>query len=299
MKRILLFLVLSSSINFAQNAGETGYSFLKLGFGARNIALSDFGVVGTYDVSSVNYNPALVNKTKSGQVLLGHNSGIADLSTQVIGASFKFLSLPFTFSLNTTTIPDFERRTRPGDVESTFDVHYFFSGISTGFDIYENISFGFTGKYLYESIYSDESGGFGFDLGLHATDVIENLNLGFSLRNLGSVDELRNEKTELPVDLRLGASYNLPIESIESDLILISGFQKYTAVDNSHIHLASELVFREFISLRAGYVTGYDGRDLSAGLGIYWKKFNFDYAFTNYSFDLGSAHTISLMYSFN
>ena len=299
MKKLLLFLMISTSCLFAQNAGDAGFSFLKIGFGARNIALSDFGIVGTYDVSSVNYNPALISNARSGQLLLGHNSWIGDLSTEVFGASFEMFSLPFALTLNTTSITDIEVRTRPGDVESKFDASYFFTGVSTGFKLYDNIFFGVTAKYLYESLFSDESDGFGFDLGLHAVNVVDNLNLGFSVRNLGSVDELRNEKTELPVDVRLGASYNIPIETIESDLLLISGFQKYTALDNSHIHVASELVFRKFVSLRLGYVTGYDTRDISAGLGLYWQKFNFDYAFTNFSYNLGSAHTISIMYSFN
>ena len=46
-------------------------------------------------------------------------------------------------------------------------------------------------------------------------------------------------------------------------------------------------------------MSGYESKGLTTGLGLKWEGLNFDYAFTPYSYELGSAHTISLMYSFN
>ena len=46
--RFLVLMFISTSL-FAQTAGESGVSFLKIGFGARNIALGDVGVVSADD----------------------------------------------------------------------------------------------------------------------------------------------------------------------------------------------------------------------------------------------------------
>ncbi|MBU1096600.1 MAG: PorV/PorQ family protein [Bacteroidetes bacterium] len=298
MKRLLLLLTFLPALLFAQNAGEAGFSFLKIGFGARNISLGDLGVVGINDVSAVNYNPAVVNDLNNTQIIIGHNSYIQDMNSEIMGASFRMFGLPFAITVNTTSINDIEIHSGPWQGEGTFNANYFFTGISTGFELNENISTGITVKYLYENLFSDESGGYGFDIGLRYSNVIKNLNLGASLRNLGSVNELRNKVTKLPVDFRIGASYSFNLKTVNSELLLLSGFQKYTAVDNSHIHVGAEFLYNNLISIRAGYITGYEAKDLTAGFGINWNLFNFDYAFSNFTYNLGSAHTISVMYTF-
>lgn len=299
MKKLVLILLIAPALIIAQTSGEAGFSFLKIGFGARNIAMGDLGVVGSNNVSSAYYNPALITSATSGQIMLGHNSWIQDLNSNILGASFGLFGLPFGLTLNSTTINDIEVRSKPGEAESTFNAYYFFSGLSTGINIIENLSAGITVKYLYENLFSDEATGIGYDFGVHYTNIVKNFNLGMSVRNLGSVNKLRNESTKLPVDIRLGGSYFYKVESINSDVTVLTGFQKYNAADDSHVHLGFEFLYDKMIALRGGYVSGYDSKDISAGLGVYWNNINFDYAFTNFNYNLGSAHTISIMYTFN
>ena len=298
MKKIIYVLLLISTISFAQSAGNSGMSFLKIGFGARNVAMSDLGVVNVDDVTAINYNPALISNYSSPQIMLTHNQWIQDASSQLIGASFSMFGLPFAFGVNTTSIDDIEVRTTPGEPESNFNAHYFYSSLSTGFNIYNKLSTGFTIRYLYEGLFSDEATGWGFDIGFQYKDLIEGLDLGTSLKNMGSMNELRNQSTKLPLDFRLGASYSMDIQSIESDLNFITGIQKYLAADNIHLHFGGEIFYDNIIAFRLGYVTGYESKGFTTGLGLYWKGINFDYAFTPFTYNLGSSHTISLMYTF-
>lgn len=299
MKKIAVIFLLITSITFGQSAGNTGMSFLKIGFGARHLALSDFGIVGSNDITSYNYNPALISNFENSQIIFTHNQWIQDLSSNMFGASFELFSLPFALTVNSTSIKDIEVRTRPGEVQSTFNANYMYIGLTTGFRVYENLSAGLTFRYVYENLFSDESSGILFDFGLHYLDIIKNLDLGFSLRNLGSVDALRNEETQLPTDLRIGASYKISAESISTDFTLLGGYQKYTPVDASHIHLGGEAFYDEVVAVRLGYMTGYESKGLTAGLGLHWNGINFDYAFTPFDYNLGNSHTISLMYTFN
>lgn len=299
MKKLLVILLFTSFGIIAQTAGGSGMSFLKIGFGARNIAMSDLGVIGVNDLTALNYNPALLSQYESPQLMLTYNQSIQDMSTQLVGASFKLLGLPLAFGLNSTSVSDIEIRTKPGEPQSTFSAHYLFGSLSTGFKLYEKLSAGFTVKYLYENLFSDNSSGWAYDIGLSYMDIIDRLDVGASIKNLGSVDELRNEAAQLPTDARLGISYLLPFESINSDVSLIGGVQKYIETDDIHLHIGSEFFYDELLAIRIGYMSGYESKGLTTGLGIYWEGINFDYAFTPYSYGLGSSHTISLMYSFN
>lgn len=300
MKKILVIVLLCASTLIGQTAGNTGVSFLKNGFGARNIAMSDLGVVGVNDLTALNYNPALLSNYQSPQIMLTHIQSIQDMSTQLVGASFSLYGIPFAIGVNNTSVKGFEVRTAALDeLQSTFDVHYMFGSLSTGFNLYQNISFGVTAKYIYENIFSDESSGFAFDFGLSYKDIIDGLDVGASLKNIGTLSELREVATTLPKDFRLGLAYSVEVEKINSLVSVIGGVQKYLDTDDIHIHTGAEALYNNIVAIRLGYMTGYESKGITAGLGVNWNNLNFDYAFTPYSFGLGSAHTISLMYSFN
>ncbi len=299
MNKFATILLISASLAFGQSAGNAGMSFLKIGFGARQLALGDFGVVGINDVTAYNYNPALLSEFENSQIIFTHNKWIQDLSSNMLGATFELFSLPFAFTVNTTSIKDIEVRTRPGDAESTFNANYMYIGLSTGFRLYDKLSTGLTIRYVYENLFSDESSGTLFDIGLHYAGLIEHLDLAFSLRNMGSVDVLRNEETKVPTDLRIGASYKFSAEDISTDFTVIGGYQKYTPVDASHIHLGGEAFYDQVVAVRLGYMTGYESKGFTAGLGLQWEGINFDYAYTPFDYNLGTSHTISLMYTFH
>lgn len=298
MKKVFAIILILTSVSFAQSAGKSGLAFLKNGFGARNIAMGDLGVTSAKDVTALNYNPALLTNYKSAQVSVTHNEWINDVKSEMIGASFKMFDLPFALGLNTTSVSDIEIRTRPGEAESTFNAHYFFGSLSTAFHIVDDLSFGLTFKYLYEGLFTDASTGYGFDFGLSYKTSIEGLNFGGAVRNLGSMNELRTEATKLPVDLRFGGEYNFNVQDINSDITVLSGFQKYLDTEDTHIHFGAEILYDRLIAVRAGFMTGYEAKGLTAGLGVIWNSVNFDYAFTAFDYGLGSTHTISVAYSF-
>lgn len=300
MKKIFLISMISVAATFAQTAGNTGISFLKNGFGARNIAMSDLGVVGINDLTALNYNPALLSNYSKPQIMLTHSQNIQDMATQLVGASFSLFGLPLAVGVNNTSVSEIPIRTTASDEpQSTFNAHYLFGSLSTGFNILENISVGVTLKYIYENLFSDEASGFAYDFGLHYSSLIKGLDLGASLKNIGSLSKLRNESTKLPSDLRIGAAYSIDVNSIYSTVNIIGGIQKYLDTEDTHMHAGAEVIYNKLLALRLGYMSGYDSKGLTTGLGIYWEGLNFDYAFTPYSFGLGSAHTISLMYTFN
>ncbi len=297
-KILIIIVLLAIRIN-AQEAGSSGLSFLKMGFGARNIAMGDLGVASAYDITSLNYNPALIAKIKGNQIFISHNQWIQDVTSEMLGVNFGLFGLPFAFSVNTTNISGFEVRTNPTiDPEAKFDIHYFYSSISTGFSLVENLTFGTTLKFLYENILSDEATGLGFDFGLFYETNVEGLSAGLSLKNIGSMNELRNEATKLPTDLRFGIGYAFYLDQIKSDVTVTTGIQKYLDLTDNHLLVGAEILYDEIFAIRMGYMSGYESRGITLGAGLFWNKLNFDYAFAPFSFNLGNAHSISLIYTF-
>lgn len=297
MKKYFLVIILISVPILAQTAGESGLAFLKNGFGARNIAMSDLGVISSNDISSLHYNPALLGINDKQQLTFSHNSLFQDLSSEMFGASINVFGLPLAFGINTTSISDIEVRTRPGDPESKFNANYFYGSISSALKLSENIYGGVTIKYLYENLYSDEANGYAFDFGVAFKNVINGLSFGAALKNIGTMNALRNLSTQLPNDLRAGANYEINMNHFV--ISATTGLQKYFQEDVLHFHIGTEAVYNETFALRLGYASGYDSKNLSFGFGVALKNFKTDYAYVPVKFGLGDSHIITLIYSFN
>ena len=296
MKVLILFFF--STVIIAQSAGESGLAFLKFGFGARNVAMSDLGIVAANDLTSLNYNPSLIALNNKTQLSFTHNSLFQDLNSEMFGASFSIFGLPVAVGINTTTIANIEVRSQPGDAESLFSAHYFAGSISTAYEILNNFYAGATIKYLYENLFSDDANGLGFDFGISYEGLVNGLSIGAALRNIGSMNELRSQSTKLPTDLRIGAAYNYSIIDSRFDFTAIAGYQKYLEQTDSHLHIGGEVVYDKMFAMRVGFASGYDSKSISTGFGIKWKGINLDYAFVPYKYGLGDSHIISFIFTF-
>jgi hypothetical protein len=296
MKKLLCLLFLGFAFQFvhAQSAGATGLSYLKIGIGARNIALGDNGATFATDATSLFYNTANIAANSTSEVFVMHNSWIQGVSAEALAVKFNFLGLPIAAGLNSTNINDIEIRTVPGDAQGTFNAHYFSLGAGTGFNLTDHLNAGFGVKFLYEDIFSDESKGYGIDLGLTYNRVIDNLTAVATLTNIGSTTELRYEKTKLPTELRFGGIYDLPeLQKLFTSRISAE-YQKFTAESDSHLNIGFEAVYNAMFALRFGYMTNYDSKGFTAGLGFHWNIVDVDYAFAPFKYDLGSSHTVSI-----
>jgi len=298
MKKFLLIFILASSCIFAQSAGNTGLSFLKFGFGARNIAMGDAGASASNDLSALFYNPSRLVLIEKNEVLIMHSSWIQDVNSELFGIKWNMFGLPWAVGLNYTNISDIEIRIRPGEPDSKFNANYFFGSLSTGFYVWDKLSLGTTIRYMYEGLLSDESNGWGFDFGLNYETSFKGLSVSTVIKNIGSMNALRNQETKLPTDFRLGAAYNFGVESAKLDFIAVAEFQKYLDTDDIHLNLGGDIVYDHIIALRVGYQSGYEAKSFTGGIGLMWGSLRFDYTYMPFSLDLGNANLFSLQFKF-
>ena len=296
-KKILLLILLSFTSLLAQSAGNSGLSFLKLGFGARNIAMGDAGTALSNDVTSLFYNPSALAIDPASEIMLMHNEWIQDIRSEILGARTTVFGLPVALGFNVTSVNDIPVRINPGDPITKFNANYFFGSLSTGYMVYDNVYFGATLRYLYESIYIDQSAGWGFDFGATYITSVKGLNLSAVIKNLGSMKELRNESTKLPTEFRIGPSYSFTLQDLYQ-ITAAAEFQKYTPTSDIHFNLGAEFLYNKLIALRVGYQTGYITKNITAGLGLMWGNLSFDYALAPFQLGLGNGNILSLQFKF-
>ncbi len=298
MKKIFItiFILLTAITLNAQNDGtaNTGLAFLKLGVGARALAMGDAYSSICDDGTAVIYNPARLNSGKDNNVTLMYNSAMKDLTNNFIGVKFKFNKFGLGLGLFKTNIADIEIRTIPGAPVDKFDAQNLSLNLSLCYEIYENITLGVTSKMLYEKIYIDESSGYGFDIGTNYKR--DNLSFSFVLSNLGSINELKNTSTKLPTAIRFGSAYSFA----KSNFNFILALEGYKVLDGGKLHINSggEVCYKDLLFIRAGYQTAYENKGFTTGLGFKYKGIMLDYAFIPYSDSFGTSNTISLGFNF-
>jgi hypothetical protein len=145
-------------------------------------------------------------------------------------------------------------------------------------------------------MYVDEANGYSLDLGFLYRTPIEGLHGGFSVTNLGRLSAFRQESTDLPTMLNLGATYSVPFEQFT--VVVAPAFLMRLEPNTPMASVGAEVSYLEKFSLRAGYQSGYDARGFSAGLGVRYDVFGVDYAYVPFSQDLGASHIISVGISF-
>lgn len=300
MKKYFLIslLILIPCIANAQNDGaaNTGMSFLKLGVTSRAISLGEAVVSNVTDASATNYNPAALFGGDKVNLLFMHNENILGIRTEFIAAKVKFSKLALGFSVNNTSVGSIQLREIPGASLGSFDAQDFAIGLSGAYKINDMLQIGVTAKFLFEKIYIDNADGYAFDFGGLYTN--KKFSAGIALANLGSMNNLRSSPTKLPSSVRFGGSYLLDFPKISGGLrIAVDG---YKVLDGGKIHAntGAEFVYKDFLSIRAGYQSGYDDRTLTTGLGLKYRAFNLDYAFVPYKYSLGNSHTFTLGASF-
>ena len=296
MKRIFIFILASNlSMNalFSAQTGKTGLVFLKLGVDARALGLGETYTAFTNTPAGTYYNPASISNTSDLQLLIMHKEWIQDTKVEFISAITSFKNLSFGLSINSTRMENIEIRTKPGPPIGTFDAQNAAVGLTTSYNLDSKFYFGLTTKILYEKIYVDEATGYSFDFGgIYSTTW--GTNIGLSIKNVGKMNKLENEVTNIPTSIRLGGVHKIYLMNNDAALSLASDVVSFTKEKETHLHLGTEFAYRNTIAVRFGYQTGYESRNFSAGIGFEYKMFRLDYAFIPFRYDFGSTHTFSL-----
>lgn len=279
-------------------AGQAGLSFLKLGTSARGIAMADAMTASVSGPASLAYNPAGLaggDSAISTELMFTHREWISDTRIEFLAGSISVSGdQAVGLSIISTTVPQIEIRTQPGDPEGTFTARNFAAIGSYARAFGDGIVGGISLKFLYEKILIDEASGYGLDLGIQFATPVEHLRAGVSIANLGSMNSLRNESTKLPAMLRLGPAYSMTFGGGTAAALMAADLLYVFPEKRAYVNWGAEVNFVETVAVRGGYQFGSEGRGLTAGLGFRYGIARLDYAYAKLSEDLGDAHSFTV-----
>lgn len=286
---LILFMVLPGS-TFA----ATGLSFLRMGVGARAVALGDAVVSHVDDASAVYWNPGALPLMDGSQGGIMHNEALQ-------GIRYEFASLTttrgrhgFGAAFNGIWTDPIRGYDEKGEFEGEFGYYGLTLSGSYGIALTEKLGVGAGFEYLREQIEEFNTSGIAANLGLQMREVLPRTDLGFAVLHLGSAMKYEAQEFDLPATVQGGISHTVPLAAAGGEFLLAAEVRR-TRGEDTQLLLGTEYSYQNLARLQAGYRTGLDTQDVSMGVGLGRGNVRGEYAFVPTSENLGDQHRISLL----
>ncbi|RMH71468.1 MAG: type IX secretion system membrane protein PorP/SprF [Gemmatimonadetes bacterium] len=277
------------------DAGTSAMAFLKITPSARAAGMGEAFTAMANDAAAIAFNPAGLVHNPALNARLDHTEWFEDVRYEhIAGVRNSGGRLAYGLNFIYLTSGDIERRDEQGIHHGTFTASDMAIAFAAAYKINENVSLGLAPKILLSEIHTESATSFAIDLGLMYQPPVDGLRLGFAAQHLGSKVKYIDEKFDLPTTFRLGSAYTMPLEMIpESQMTIALDLIKPN--DNDlRATVGTELTLKEKFNLRLGYKIGYDTSDFTAGAGVAFSSFRFDYAFVPYKEDLDATHRVGM-----
>lgn len=299
MKKLPFVLIFALLTNFAlgaeKNTAETGLAFLKIVTNPRLEAMGGVQTSISKNEESLSSNPAGLGENYGSSILVIHNNFLQNDKSNFVGIKTASEKNAYGLAVRLHNVDGIELRDDiPTDLpfgETT--ANFLVANFTYSRKHSEFWDYGISLKYLYEDIYRYSAKGFGIDLGTKIHLLEKNLNFGLSVLNLGIMEKLDTERTDLPKSINFGFDYRF-LELMESaNLVLAADYQNDFG-NGTFYKTGLEIDYKETLFIRSGYRIGYEALGFSAGFGLNWLSYSLDYSFTPYKDDLGNAHNFGV-----
>ena len=266
-------------------AADSGLGFLRQGAGARSAALAG-AATALSDPSAASLNPAALAEGRS--MVLSHTEWIGGMRHEQAGALWTGAAGGVVaLDARLAHAGGLERRTGPTrDPLGEFGLYEWTAGAAWSRPWGERLRTGVGAKVVRQSIDVEAASGLAADLGL--LYGAGRWRVGAALRNLGRMNELHREATELPLQARLGAA-------VVRGPLMASADVGATRGSGASLHLGGEWRPSPRLVLRTGYATS-GTRNPAFGAGVSVHPWRFDYAILPFTDGLGQAHRVSLVW---
>lgn len=321
-KTILFFLLLLSTTSFSQIGGKYVYQFLNLAQSPRQAALGGKTVtVVDYDVNQAFYNPATINEEMHNRLSANYGSYYGEVSYGTAAYAYTYDRHLQTFHAGISYINygTFEGRDELGNLTSDFTGSEAALSLGYAYNIpWTDMYIGANAKLISSTLESYNSWGAAVDLGFLYIDEPNDINYGFTVRNIGvQITPYEDTREKLPLSIDAGISQlmeNVPIrwhltfENLQQWNIAFSNpnraegsldggseEEKVSFFNNAlrHVIVGAELFPDKGFNIRLGYnfrrseelriLEQRHFSGISAGFGLRFGKVKFDYSYSRYT----------------
>lgn len=269
------------------SAGSTafaGVEFLRLGGGARPMAMGEAYVGLADDISAMYFNPAGLARMEFPEIISMSNYWLADTRQIIAGFAVPTELGVFGIGYSGLGSGDIQGYDQNGAVTSAFNTNSSSVNLSFGKRLDPNWSWGIGLKSVAERLADSNASTYALDAGLQYR-VNKNVMVGAALLNYGSGLTFITEQANLPTSYRVGAAVNTNL--FNEEIAFTSDIVSYP--EGPQLNLGMEYLIGDLLAVRGGSANG----GLRAGLGVLANLFSFDYAYRS-SEDLGAAHQLSI-----
>jgi len=288
-----LLVVLALPGGAAAATGDTGFAFLKLGVGARPMAMGGAYVAIADDPTAVSWNPAGLAGLSGTRVTAAHDSWIQDFREEYAGVTSQLGRGAIGFGFTGFYTSQFDARDETGQIIGQFGFNDIAMSAGYGMRLGKGLDAGLTGSYVHEMIDQETASTFSMNLGLLYAVKQTGLTFGGAVQNLGGDASFITETFSLPLTYSLGGAFGHDVMKGNGHATLTAEYRQAKS-DDGHFNMGAEYTYKRTVSLRGGYKTGYDDQQWSVGLGVSHSWYAFDYALVPFSSDLGNANVFSL-----
>ncbi len=315
MFRLLMLLMVLMLFNGvpAQSAGTTSFEFLRTQYSPRGAALGGNLLAVKEDVNAALYNPASLSGFTERQWSVNYVDHLLDFKGGYLAYTQPVKKLgTLSGSIIYFNYGTFEETNEFGDrTGNTFSAAEMALSVGLSNTLGEGFDYGLSAKFIYSSIEKYNASAVAMDAGLmYTSEKLDGLRIGISLLNLGAtLDNYTSQKEKLPLMLQVGFAKRLA----HLPLVLSGSFQDLAASEEDfwnrfkRFSLGGEFDVSEKVKLRLGYMNEVNQSvkplsrnifgGISAGLGIYWRKFRLDYAYSSFG-ELGSQNRLGITGTF-
>lgn len=296
------------------HAQESGLNILTIGPNSRAFGLNEAVTADLNGASNIYTNPANLALESSSSASADYNLWIGGITNTNAAINFKKNNHALAFGFIASEIDDLElRSTGPGPPEGTFSSSLVSLAAAYAYN-WRNISAGITGQYLLEKYYIYNASGYSLNLGISGQWWSDRILTGITLQNLGMMNELYNESTELPTTFRAGVRANLfrflppknddlPIRvTLRADVVhplqTVAVSTQDVAEAKPYANIALTFDIAETVSVFSGYKTGNTVRPWSAGASILVGSIRANYAIIPFEIGFSPAHSLGIEYLF-
>lgn len=313
LKLIVIILLISMFCCLNAEGNNNAVSYMRMGVGAKALAMGSAGVASMDNVTAAYWNPAALTRLNDFEVLTMITSNLGfdrNLNYAALGMKMKFGYVAVSWV--NASMGDLQGYDASNNPTGAFDDNENSVGISYAFGL-QRIRFGANAKMYSSNINDDSATGYGFDFGAIA-EINEYMSLGLMIRD--AFGELEDD--DIPYQFTIGAAA-YPYDGVKLEF----DFQKEKDANDVKVSLGAEywLSFGEdevfdptlnnrntqestswsgiFSKTEGGLRAGADDGNFTAGFGIRFNNFETNYAFVTAPEDfMNDTHRFELILRF-
>ena len=307
-----------------QRAGISAFQFLKIGVGARGVAMGEVYVAVVNDASSLFWNPAGMAQMTEDQVFVAHTEYVADIRHEFLGAVYHITgSDALGLALTSLHMNDMEitTETQPLGTGRYFSFGDVGVGLSYSRKMTDQFSFGATVRYAEETLDMLKMRSVMVDLGTYYWTGLGTARFAVVIANFGADVSPRGTATQtdggavrdfqsfsLPTVFKLGFAFE-PVQT-EEHRVTTSAQLNHPNDNAENVRIGVEYAWRNAFFLRGGLKrtigqkllgadeTSEESYMLGAGFSVAtgFNTVSADYAYAHFNL-LGAIHRFSLTFS--